>query len=482
LQATTWRERWRRPGGGGELLRLAWPLIVSNGFMTLQLTIDRVFLSRLSSDDVAAAMPAVMIFWTVFALPQNTAAYVTTFVAQYVGAERPHRVGAVVWQALYFSVAAGVAFLALWPLAPWLMGLGGHSPNLQALETTFFRCLCWAALPGLLVATTSGFFAGRGSSGTVMLINAVGFVVNAWLDYALIFGNLRFPALGIAGAGWATVAGNTAAAAIGLGLMFGARRRDEYQMLAGWRFDAALMRRLLRFGLPSGFQWALDGLAFSVFVILVGKLGSAELAATSIAVTLNLLAFLPTMGLGQAVAVLVGQRLGEERPDLAERSTWTGFGLAWVLMTGVALSYVLVPDLLLEVFRTQEEAATSWEAVAVLVPVLLRFVAIYCLFDSMNLIFSFALRGAGDTRFVTMAALGLSWPLMVLPAWAAWYFDWGLYWAWTFASAYIIVLGFVLLARFRRGRWRTMRVIEAAPILVEPAPCNLLSERDMVTP
>src|SRR5207253_2324268 len=136
MPEASWRERWQQPGGPAELIRLAWPLIVSNGFMTLQLTIDRVFLSRLSSAEVAAAMPAVMVFWTLFALPQNTAGYVTTFVAQYVGADRPQRVGAVVWQALWFSVASGLAFLLLWPLAPGVMALGGHAEHLQELEVT----------------------------------------------------------------------------------------------------------------------------------------------------------------------------------------------------------------------------------------------------------------------------------------------------------------------------------------------------------
>src|SRR5262249_48224375 len=78
------------------------------------------------------------------------------------------------------------------------------------------------------------------------------------------------------------------------------------------------------------------------------------------------------------------------------------------------------------------------------------------------LVFSFALRGAGDTRFVTLIAFFLSWPIMVLPTWAAWRFDWGLYWAWTFASVYILLLALVFLLRFRQGRWRTMRVIEMA--------------------
>jgi multidrug resistance protein, MATE family len=451
--------QWSQPGSAAELLRLAWPLILSNGFNTLQITIDRVFLSWLDSDAVAAAMPAAMIFWTLFALPQNTASYVTTFVAQYIGAGRPQRVGPVVWQALYFSVALGIAFLALWPLAGPLMALGQHAAHIQKLEVIFFQCLCCAALPSLVTATTSGFLAGRGDTAKVMLLNGVGLVVTALLDYAWIFGNWGFPALGVAGAGWATVGGAAASGLVGLVFLWSAKQREIHHTLAGWRLDSALFQRLMRYGLPSGLQWALDGLAFSLFVMLVGRLGDAELAATSIAVTLNFIAFMPTMGIAQAVAILVGQRLGEDRADLAERSAWAGFRVGWLIMSTLAAIYVLWPQGLLAIFAN-DTSPEKWAAVAHMVPVLLRFVALYCMFDSMNLVFSFALRGAGDTRFVTAAALALSWPLMVVPTWAAWRFEWGIYWAWTFASIYIIALAFVLLARFRGGRWRTMRVIE----------------------
>ena len=87
----TWKLRWREQGGGHELLRIALPLILSNSFWTIQITIDRVLLSRSSSDAVAAAMPAVVLFWTPFILLQNIANYVTTFVAHYSGAQRPAR-------------------------------------------------------------------------------------------------------------------------------------------------------------------------------------------------------------------------------------------------------------------------------------------------------------------------------------------------------------------------------------------------------
>ncbi|HEV3260132.1 MAG TPA: MATE family efflux transporter [Gemmataceae bacterium] len=456
-------QRWRQEGGGRELLRLALPLILSNSFLTLQITIDRALLSQASSDAVAAAMPAALLYWTPLALLLNVANYATTFIAQYIGAGRPQRVGPAVWQALYFAVVAGVAFLGLLPLASPLVALGSHSPAIQQLEVTYFRCLCFAALPTLVVAAANSFFAGRGATWVVLVNDSAGLAVNALLAYCLIFGHGGLPALGIAGAGWATVAGSSTSAAVALLLLFRPRYRAVYHTLAGWRFEADLFGRLMRFGFPNGVQWMLDALAFTVFLFLVGMLGDVELAATNIAFTINMVAFLPMLGMGQAVAVLVGQRLGQDRPDLAERTTWTGFRLAWLYMGAIAALYLLAPQIFLYCFRSDDG---KWSLVARLVPVLLRFVAVYSLFDSMNLVFSFALRGAGDTRFVTLMVLTLSWPLMVLPTWAAWRYDWGLYWAWAFASAFVIALALAFLARFRGGKWKSMRVIESAPVLV----------------
>jgi len=131
-------ERWSQEGGGKELLRLAIPFILSSSFMTLQITIDRALLSQASSESVAAAVPAGAIYWTIFFLLQNTANYATAFVAQYIGAGRPERVGPVIWQSLYFSIATGLLFLLLRPLAGPMMRLGGHHPVVQELEVTYF--------------------------------------------------------------------------------------------------------------------------------------------------------------------------------------------------------------------------------------------------------------------------------------------------------------------------------------------------------
>jgi MATE family multidrug resistance protein len=334
-------------------------------------------------------------------------------------------------------------------------------PPLPEMETTYFCCLCYSALPALVTAAASSFFAGRGDSWTVLLINATGLGVNALFAYLLIFGYWGLPRLEIAGAGWATVIGSTVSALLALFLFWQPTYRAEFATWSGWRLDLELLGRLLSYGLPGGVQVGLDVLAFALFTLLVARLGTVEAAATSIAFAINMVAFMPSLGIGQAVSVLVGQRLGEDRPDLAARSTWTGFRLAWLYMAAVALLYVLCPGLFLLLFHS--DADPKWAQVAALVPGILRFVAVYSLFDSMTAVFSFALKGAGDTRFVSLAAVVLSWPLMVVPTWAACYYDWGLWWAWTFASSYVIALGVTFLVRFWTGRWRSMRVIEKTP-------------------
>jgi MATE family multidrug resistance protein len=464
MASASWTETWRRPGGGAEVLRLALPLILSSSFVTLQLFVDRTLLSRYSVEHGAATLPAVMIFWTAFALLHNTAGYVSTFVAQYIGAGRPNRVGPVVWQSLYFSVLAGLAFLLFVPVADRLLALVGHEARLQELETTYFRCLCFSGLPALLTMSASGFFIGRGDTWTVLWINAAGMTVNVALACVLIFGVGGHFEWGIAGAGWAAVAGAWVSALLALALLFRGRHEKEFATRSGWRLEPVLLGRLLRYGVPAGLQWAFDALTFGLFINLVGLLGKTQLAASNIAGNLNLLAYLPTMGMAQAVAVLVGRRLGEDQPDLAERSAWTGFGLAWVIMATVALLYILIPGPLVSLFESAGEPAL-WGAVAEMAPVLLRFVAVYCLFDSLNLVFSSALRGAGDTRFVTLVVVLLSFPIMVAPTWVSWRYGWGVYWAWGFASAYVIALALTFMWRFRQGKWKAMRVIEAVPVV-----------------
>jgi MATE family multidrug resistance protein len=215
----------------------------------------------------------------------------------------------------------------------------------------------------------------------------------------------------------------------------------------------------MKYGGPAGAQVFLDVLVFNVFVQLVGRLGDAAMGATTLTVRLNMIAFLPMMGLGQAVCILVGQRLGADRPDLAEKSAYTGLKWTFGYMCGVATLYLTAPHLLVSLFESGRDAE-EFAAVAAVVPGLLVCVAAYSLVDSLNVTFAFALRGAGDTRFVTVATFCLAWPIMVLPTYLVVRAGGNVTWAWWFATAHIFAMAACFFLRFRTGRWKSMRVIE----------------------
>src|SRR5690606_3749106 len=119
----------------------------------------------------------------------------------------------------------------------------------------------------------------------------------------------------------------------------------DYKMHSGWRFNFSLMKRFLKYGLPSGMQWALEGLSFTVFLIIIGRMpnGEAALAATGIATTIMMLAVLPPLGVAQAVSVLVGQHLGDKRPEEAEAVTWSGLQVALMFIVPMGLTFILFP-------------------------------------------------------------------------------------------------------------------------------------------
>lgn len=451
-----------------ELLKLAFPLILSNLFWTLQMTIDRILLSQYSSEAVAACMGSLMVFAVPFLLLQITAAFATTFVAQYVGAGRPERIGPVINQTLYFSAFAGVAFLFLIPFAEPVFAAIGHDGQIPALEVAYFQPLCFCAFPMFVVAAVTAFFAGRGDSWTVLWYYAAGMVANAVLGYLWIFGHGGFPEWGIIGSGWATVVASYISAGIALALMWRPALRREFQLWTSWRLDWKLLGRLLRFGLPSGMQAAMDCSIWTGFTLMIGWLGPVEQASSSIVLAINGTFLIPMIGVGQAISVVVGQRLGENRPDLAERSAWLGALMATAFMTGVAILLATAPGLFLFLFASGD---AQWEAVAEAIPVLLYFVAAYSFFDSMNIMITFALRGAGDTRFVTWLTFGLGFVLLVvpmyylmnvivLPHYAKGERIWAMYWVWGIATAYLMVQCSAFTARFIWGPWRSMRVIE----------------------
>ena len=328
----------------------------------------------------------------------------------------------------------------------------------------------------LIAAALSSFYSGRGKTWVIMLVDAGVTVVNLVLDFLWIFGYAGFPEMGIAGAGWATTVSLWLKVVILLLLVLQREHRENLQMWSGMRFDRPLFRRLIYFGGPSGVQMLLDVTGFTVFVVLVGHLGEIEATATTLAFSISTVAFMPIWGFGMTVSVLVGQRLGEDRDDLASRATWTSLQIAMGYMVVVSLLYVLTPNLFLEPFFSGNRAPAAEQAdVRTMAINLLCFVAAYNLCDAMFIIFVCAIKGAGDTRFVLWVSLVMG----ALLAGASWLvievFHVGIYGCWAVINMWVCGMGVIFLLRFLQGNWRAMRVIDPDELIHPITPHEMFS-------
>jgi multidrug resistance protein, MATE family len=346
-----------------------------------------MFLAWYSPEAIAAAMPAGILNYAVMSFFIGTAGYVSTFVAQYHGAGMGQRIGPALWQGIYFSLLGGIFLLGLIPLAGPGFDLVGHDAAVRRNEIVYFQYLCLGGFPVIASSTLSGFFTGLGRPWPVMWANVLATMLNLVGDYVLIFGRWGFPEMGMKGAAIATVASGAFSLVFYAAMMARPAYETDYSTLSGWRIDRGLFLRLVKFGVPSGVQFFLDMAGFTAFVLIVGRLGTVSLAATNIAFNINTLAFMPMIGFGIAVSVLVGRYIGRGRPDLATRSTYSGFCMTLLYMTTVAALYVLVPGVFTAPFAAGSEAALFPE-IRRLTEVLLRFVALYSIFDTMNIIFA----------------------------------------------------------------------------------------------
>jgi MATE family multidrug resistance protein len=448
-------------GSGRELLRVALPLVISAGSLSLMYFTDRMLLTWYSLDVMAASLPAGMLHYTLYALFFGTATYINTFVAQYEGAGRSDRVGAALWQGVYFSLMASMLMLLLAPMAEQIFTALDHDPSIRALEAEYFGIMCYGTLPVLLQSTLACFYSGRGRTWMIMWVNLAAMAVNITLDYLLIFGPGPFPEWGIAGAAIATVTANVVATVLYIIAIWARADVHQYALWSGRRYDPLLFARLLRFGLPNGVHMLMDVICYTLFIHLVSLMGKQQLAASNLAFNINSLAFVPMLGFGTAISTLVGKRIGEGRPELAVRTTWMAFRWTSGYMLLFCAGFVLLPDLILLPYSVGLQNPSEFAAVHDQVVMLLRFVAVYSWFDAMTIVFGSATRGAGDTRFSLVLTTSAGWALMVIPTYLAFtYSADAMFWAWTAGTTYMVVLGIGFLLRFRGGAWQNMRVIE----------------------
>ena len=365
------------------------------------------------------------------------------------------------WQGIYFSVLGGllIAFTALFPKT--IFSLIGHSPEVQILESEYWVYLTLGGIFPVAQGAVAGFFSGRGKTYPIMWCTFAATGVNIALNYLLIFGNLGMPEMGISGAGLSTFISGLLNFLFLSVLVFTNENNSKYKTRSGWKFDPALFKRLIRYGLPNGIQFFLDIAAFSLFILLIGRLGATELAAASIAFNISMLAFMPMIGLGITVSILVGQSLGANEPGQAKVATFSAFQISFTYMAILAMLYLLIPNVFIYPFSAKADPI-EFESIKSSALVSLRFIALWSIFDSLAIIFSSALKGAGDTAFI-MLSICLTGPIILIaPTFLIIeIFHLGLNAAWISGVAYVLCLGIVYYLRFKAGKWESMRVIES---------------------
>jgi MATE family multidrug resistance protein len=457
------------PGGYRETLRVAFPLIVGMAAFTVMQFCDRIFLARQSSVSIQAALPAGVLSFTLICVFQSLAGYAGTFVAHSHGAGDAKGCVRATAQGLWLALLSWPAIVLLIPPGLWLMQVSGHAPDVLAAERVYF---VWLMAGGVLVplgAAVGGYFTGRGRMLANTLANGAGCALNVVLDYALIFGHWGFPCMGIRGAAVATVISSALAPTILLALFL---RTPETRAL-GWRAalapDLRLLRRIWRYGLPSGLHLLADVGTFSLFVMLTGRLGERAFAASNIGFSINSIAFTPLLGMGMAASILVGQYQGRRDAASAARAGWTALKLGWVYMLVVGLSFVLLPEGYYTLFGSRHASYSTAEMLELGRP-MMYMMAAWGLFDTVNIVLAGALKGAGDTRFVMLYLFLMGWLLWIPGELLILARGGGILASWAWLTLYVLILSAGFWRRWRRGRWRSIDLLAREPPILPVRP------------
>jgi multidrug resistance protein, MATE family len=447
------------------MLSIAFPMVVSTASETVMLFFNRYFVSFLGSDHIPASMSGGLTQFVFTSLFLGVVGYVNALAAQYHGAGRPDRCLQVVTQGLLLTVVFYPLLLALIPLVHHGFIWAGHGPRQVELEFSYFRILMAGSFLFLLQGVLTGFFVGLGKTRVVMLANILGIFVNLPLTWILTFGKLGVPRLGIEGAALGTLGGTCFIVSI---LAVSYFRSPSYRLYRGqgtWKPRRDLMTRLLRYGAPVGVELFVNVFAFNLFVLLMQSYGPSVAAAVTITFNWDLVAFIPMLGVGAAVTSLAGQRVGAGDIPGARRVAMLGLRLAWTWAGLMMIIFVVGAPALVGLFSQGFKAGD--DSILPLARVLLRMAALYTLADATAVVFSGALRGAGDTKWVLIISGILHWIMaigafvfirvLVVPPVAVWFFFIG----------FVMSMSGAMYLRHRHGAWEHMRMVEApAPTVV----------------
>jgi putative MATE family efflux protein len=437
---------------GRAVILLAVPMVLEMALESVFAVVDVFWVSKLGAGAVATVGLTESILALLYALAIGLAMAATATVARRIGERDRDRAARTAVQAIALGVCVSVPLgVAGALLAPRLLALMGASPDVVASGWKFTAVMLGGNIVIVLLFLINAIFRGAGDAAVAMRVLWLANAINLVLDPCLIFGWGPFPALGVTGAAVATTTGRGIAVCVQLvtlarGTGHLAVRREHLG------FEPKTMVSLLRLSGSAIVQCLIGTASWIGLVRILSGFGSAALAGYTIAIRIVIFALLPSWGMSNAAATLVGQNLGAKKPDRAARSVFLAGVYNMAFLGAVGLVFVSVPGALVGLF-TQDPAVRPIATQG------LRIIASGFLFYAWGMVLVQAFNGAGDTWTPTVINFFIFWlweiPLAYLLAVRAGFGPRGVFLAIAIAFSTLAVAGAVL---FRRGKWKEKKV------------------------
>ncbi len=456
------RRHFEEPGGYFEIWRISYPLmIMSASHLIMQFT-DRSFLAVNSTEDVAAAFPAGILYFTLFSFFMVTTNFTSALVAQFFGARNNDACVRAAWSGFYFAVGAAIFIGYIVPhIGHLLLTNSGHAPELISRELDYFNSMIPCGAFICMSEPFFAFFSGRGQTKFVAVVNIAACALNLVLAYMLIFGNFGAPPLGIYGAGTATTLASMFSFVCAI-TGFLCVNQKLFATRTNRAPEWAYIKKLLSYGTPAGLQVLFDVGAFTIVTFMIGHLQAAALAATTIALTINQFSFGPLLGFTDGTSIVVGQNIGRGHKDTAEKSAYRAWRMAAVYMILAAAVYLFLPTPLISIFSPKHGGSLiDFKDVLEIGKMILMFAAVFNFFDATKFIFMGALRGSGDTRAVLMISIICSWGILVPGICIlVLVFKCSIITIWAYITFATLIESCIMLWRFKSGKWRKIELIK----------------------
>jgi MATE family multidrug resistance protein len=440
------------------LLALGWPLIAAQLAQNALFTTDVIMMGWLGPHYLAAGSIATAFFNLFLLSAMGLVGAVAPIVAQARGARDIKSVRRAVRQGLWVAILLAASIIPLvWQIRPIFLALG-QSTAVANQADGFTHAAVWLFPTALGATVLRSFLAAHGATRAILIVTLGGVALNALLDWLLMFGNWGFPRLELVGAGTSTSVVNAVMFLALVGYVLMHRRYRRYHVLVRfWRPDWRHFQQIFAIGTPIGFTVLAEIGLFSTAAVLMGWLGTSELAAHAVALQCASMSFMVPLGLSQATTVRVGLAYGAGSPEGVRKAGWVSLGLTLCFMSMTCLLFLLAPRLVVGLFL--DTRAPQNQVALGLAASYLGIAGLFQLFDGTQVIAAAALRGLSDTRVPMLLALGGYW-LCGLPIAYLCGFAFGLrgVGVWLGLAAGLAIVAVVLTTRFAmRGRLGLVR-------------------------